>query len=99
MSALHVFNQIEKLTAEQEEHVKYFEFDEIVADERLRAFTHTSSFVGNVRYDSEQQGMRIILNGIEYSFCNVPERIFDAFQGANSKGAFFARNIKGQFDC
>jgi len=43
--------------------------------------------------------MRIILNGVIYNFCNVPERIFDSFSGADSKGAFFNRNIKTQFDC
>jgi len=76
-----------------------FEFDEIIHDEQLRAFTGSSSFVGNVRYNQDEQSMRILLNGIAYQFCRVPERIFDAFEGANSKGAFFNRNIKGQFDC
>ena len=76
-----------------------FEFNEQTDDPTLRAFTGSSSFVGNVRYNRETQGMRILLNGIPYNFCNVPERIFDAFEGADSKGAFFNRNIKTQFDC
>jgi len=73
--------------------------DAIKSEQRFRAFTHSSSFVGNVRYDQQEQSMRILLNGQAYNFCSVPQRIFDAFEGADSKGAFFARNIKGQFNC
>jgi len=76
-----------------------FDFDEETNNEALTAFTHSSSFVGNVRYNTETQGMTMILNGKEYNFCNVPARVFDSFQGADSKGAFFARSIKGQFNC
>jgi len=43
--------------------------------------------------------MEIILNGKTYDFCNVPERKFDAFEGADSKGAFFNREIKTLHDC
>lgn len=67
--------------------------------ERLRAFTNSSSFVGNMRYDQDEQSMTGILSGKHYKWCGVPERTFDAFQGANSAGAFFNRNVKGQFDC
>jgi len=79
--------------------IESFSFNEQTTDPILKAFTHSSSFIGNVRYNRETQGMRILLNGKAYNFCNVPERIFDSFEGANSKGAFFAREIKGQFDC
>jgi len=67
--------------------------------ERYRAFTNTSSFVGNMRYDQDEQEMTGILSGKHYKWCGVPERTFDAFQGAGSAGAFFNRNVKGQFDC
>ncbi len=72
----------------------------IIQEVRFRAFTHTSSFVGNVKYDQDEQMMEIILNGVKtYEFCQVPERVYDAFEGANSKGAYFNRNIRTQFDC
>ena len=67
--------------------------------ERVTAFTHTSSWVGQVIYDSESQEMAITMNGKKYLFCGVPDRIFDAFEGADSKGAYYARNIKEQFSC
>ena len=66
---------------------------------RFRAFTHSSSFVGNVKYDQDEQSMEIILSGKTYNFCNVSERLFDAFEGSNSKGEFFNREIKTLHDC
>jgi len=86
--------------------VQTFDFEEdaeewkgVLTEQRFTAFTHSSSFIGNVRYDQDEQSMRIILNGKIYQFCNVPQRIFDSFEGANSKGAYFNRNIKTLFDC
>jgi hypothetical protein len=52
-----------------------------------------------VKYDQDKQMMEIILNGKTYEFCNVAERTFDSFEGADSKGAFFNRNIKTLHDC
>ena len=74
-----------------------FSFNEVTNDEMIRAFTHSSSFVGNVRYDPDSQTLLVLLNGKPYLYQDVPERVFDSFMGANSKGAFFARNIKDLF--
>jgi len=63
------------------------------------AFTASSSFVGNVRYDKDTSEMRILLNEKAYNFCNVPQRKYDAFEGSGSKGAFFNREIREQHDC
>jgi len=53
-----------------------------------------------VRYDADAQTMEVFLNKEKwYEFCNVPERKFDAWQGADSKGEYFNRSIKGQHDC
>jgi len=62
-------------------------------------FNLTSSFVGEVIWDPETSGMTIELNNVKYNFCNVPHRIFESFQGAASKGAYFTRIIKGQYNC
>ena len=66
---------------------------------KFRAFTNSSSFVGNIRYDQDEQSMTGILSGKHYQWCGVPESKFDSFQGAGSAGAFFNRDIKGQYDC
>ncbi len=71
----------------------------IKTDDRQPSFDQASSFVGNVDYFPEDLSMEIHLNNKLYAFCNVPERVFDAFEGASSKGAYFNRNIKTQFDC
>jgi len=83
-----------------------FDFEEdaeewkgVLTEQRFTAFTHSSSFVGNVLWDSESLQMEIILNGKTYRFCGVTGRTFEGFRGANSKGAYFARNIRGQFNC
>ena len=39
------------------------------------------------------------LNGESYVWCGVPARTYEAWKGADSKGAYFVRSIKGQFDC
>ena len=67
--------------------------------DREPSFDASSSFVGRVTYTPDFQTMEISLNGKIFGFCGVPERTFDSFEGASSKGAFFNRAIKGQFDC
>ena len=70
-----------------------------VGNPEFRSFTHSSSFVGNVLWDRESREMDILLNGNKYHFCRVSERLFDSFEGAGSKGAFFNREIKTLHDC
>jgi len=75
-----------------------FTFDEAI-DDIEPDFEHTSSFVGKVRYFPRSQQMAIILGDKNYDFCGIPQRVFDAFAGAPSKGAFFNREIKQQYTC
>lgn len=98
---------VPNIKAKKEGNSKSFNFAEkldehwtnIIKEVRFRAFTHSSSFVGNVKYDQDNQTMEVILNGKTYDFCNVSERLFDSFEGASSKGAFFNREIKTLHDC
>jgi transposase len=91
----------------QTTHQRSFDFNESFEDwrdvalteQRFKAFTHSSSFVGNVRYDSDTNKMTMVLNGESYDFCDVPERKFDALEGATSVGKTFNDTIKGQHDC
>mgnify|MGYP003650765304 CR=1 FL=1 len=66
---------------------------------REPAFQHGSSFVGVVVYNPDFNSMQVVLNGNQYNYCNVPFRIFTAFKGADSKGAYYNRSIKGQYVC
>ena len=80
-----------------------FEFNEVLGaageDERELEFDEPSSFVGKVTYTPELQTLEMVLNGNIYHYCGVPHRIFDAFFGAESKGAFYNREIKGLYLC
>lgn len=67
--------------------------------DREPTFQNPSSFVGLVTYFPDTQDMIIVLNGKPYNYCNVPQRTFDAFKGADSPGAFYNRNIKGLLTC
>jgi len=67
--------------------------------DREPTFDMPSSLVGKVTYSPDFNTLEIELLGRVYGFCGVPQRIYDSFEGASSKGAFFNRNIKGQFDC
>ncbi len=66
---------------------------------REEEFTHASSFIGTVTYTIGMQSMEIVISGRMYPYCDVPQRIYDAFKGAESKGAYFNRSIKGIYEC
>lgn len=66
---------------------------------REEEFTHASSFIGTVIYTLDLQSMEILIGGRMYPYCGVPQRIYDSFKGAGSKGQFFNREIKGIYEC
>ena len=56
-----------------------------------------SSNVKSAGYDPQSQTFEIeFLTGI-YRFKEVPQEVVDGFQAAESKGRYFAQNIKGKF--
>lgn len=79
--------------------VMKFTFHEHTNDEKLIAFTHTSSWIGNVRYNTETKEMRVLMNGVAYNHCGVERIDYDRFEGANSKGEHWWREIKDRFNC
>ncbi len=62
-------------------------------------FTHPSSWIGHVIYDSDTQEMSITMSGKKYLFCGVDDRTFDAFEGSPSKGVYYWRILKDRFLC
>ena len=86
-------NQLKKLS---------FKFSEIMGaagEERELEFDEPSSFVGTCTYTPDLQSMEVQLNGTTYNYCNVPQRIFEQFKEASSKGQFYNREIKGVYSC
>lgn len=59
-----------------------------------------STAIISVGYDPESRKMRIrFKQGRAYSFCNVPQHVFDKFLSASSKGRYYDRYIKDRYRC
>lgn len=80
------------------DNMKTFDIDEPIR-EAIQAFTHSSSWIGNVRYEPDTLKMRVKMNNKSYDYCGVQQRDYDTFEGAPSKGEHWWRNIKDRFDC
>lgn len=60
----------------------------------------SSSAISAVGYDSEIQQMQIqFVQGRTYTFCNVPQHIFDELLSAGSKGTYYDHHIRGRYRC
>lgn len=58
----------------------------------------TSKNIQSVGYDAESQTLEVEFNtGALYQYANVSQEIFDGFIGSDSKGKYFAANIKGRY--
>jgi len=64
-------------------------------------FKFVSAFIGLVTFTPDGETMTITMTntGTTYNYCGVPPRIFDNFRDSPSKGKYYNRAIKGQFDC
>jgi len=57
-----------------------------------------SSFIDKIAYYEPLEILDILLkSGKEYSFKNVPKKIFDAFRRSGSKGQYFNKVIKKRY--
>ena len=59
-----------------------------------------SSLIREARYWPDHKALELCLTGgRRYLYLGVPADVAKGFAGAQSKGAFFNRVIRGQFDC
>lgn len=59
-----------------------------------------SSAISAVGYDHETQQMQIkFVQGRTYTFCGVPQHIFDGLLSAGSKGTYYDRHIRDRYHC
>jgi len=57
-----------------------------------------SSWITDVSYNESNKNMDIRLkNGKEYTFEDVPQKVYDDFMEAKSKGEYFNRIIRKQY--
>jgi hypothetical protein len=58
-----------------------------------------SSFVNEVCYDGQNKYMLILLNTTWYHYCNIPQGVVTALEGAESVGPFYNSDVKGKYGC
>ena len=57
-----------------------------------------SSLLHSIGYDAQTKTLFVnFLNGGLYRYENVPQKVYDDFQAAESAGKFFLTKIKGQY--
>jgi len=57
-----------------------------------------SSMLGNIMYNLDTTRLTVVFkNNQEYFYDNVPAEVWKQFNEAESKGKFYARNIKGKY--
>lgn len=59
-----------------------------------------STVIGTIDYDAATQSLwiRFVTNQRRYLYAGVPPELADAFRHAFSKGTFFNRHIRDQYD-
>ena len=62
----------------------------------MQRTTVASTNVASIGYDSQTQTLEIEFNnGNVYQYFDVPQALYDALMGADSKGSFLNAQIKG----
>jgi lysyl-tRNA synthetase class 2 len=60
--------------------------------------TPDSTAIRAIRYDEARQRLLVrFVDGDEYAFVGVPGEVHRSFVGAESKGQFFAQEIRGRY--
>lgn len=61
--------------------------------------TVTSSTINAVGYEESNNILKVnFKNGSTYVYQNVPKTVYQEFLTSESKGKFFNRNIRGQYE-
>ncbi|QXX78985.1 KTSC domain-containing protein [Alcaligenes faecalis] len=60
-----------------------------------------SSAIAAVGYDPNTKRMQIRFTsgGITYTYCGVPQSVYDGLMSAPSKGTYFDRVIRDRYQC
>lgn len=63
----------------------------------MRKEFHNDSWITFVEYDTDTKIMTVHTKMRTYECAGVPEEVYDAFDRASSRGAYFNENIKGKY--
>lgn len=59
-----------------------------------------SSAISHIGYDPSSLQMRIqFIQGHTYTFCRVPQTVFDGLLSSQSKGTYYDRHIRDRYHC
>jgi len=59
----------------------------------------SSSFVHRICYQEKSNYLIVRLKNTYYHYCRLPERVYNNWLSASSKGRYYNGNIKGNYDC
>ena len=66
----------------------------------MKMISVTSKAIKAVGYDSSTKRMKIqFIEGKNYDFCNVTQRIFDGLRQASSEKAYYNDHIRDHYHC
>lgn len=60
----------------------------------------SSRAIASIGYELNSQRMQIKFSqGQTYSFCRVPQHVFDGLLASGSKGSYYDSHIRGKYSC
>jgi hypothetical protein len=66
----------------------------------MRMISVSSSAISAVGYDQSTMQMQIqFKQGHIYTFCHVPQYVFDGLLNAGSKGTYYDQHIRDRYQC
>lgn len=66
----------------------------------MQMITVNSSAISAVGYEADTMQMRIrFKQGETYTFCRVPQNVFEGLLAASSKGTYYDRHIREKYHC
>ena len=64
----------------------------------MKAIPMTSTFISGAAYDETKQTLRIRIEDTFYYYLGVTRQKVARFKNAASKGSYFVKHIKGQYE-
>ncbi|WP_455476780.1 KTSC domain-containing protein [Bartonella sp. B41] len=77
----------------------YVKYHGVVDLDNFQCRSTVSSFVHRICYQLQQNYVVVLLKNTYYHYCRVPSYVVENWLFSPSKGRFYNRNIKGNFDC
>lgn len=77
----------------------YVKYRGVVNLDKFVCYNPSSSLVHRICYRENNQYLVVLLKQTYYHYCKISPGIVNQLINASSKGRFYGRNIKGNYDC